>query len=292
LEKLDACPVCGYTVSETYLACTDYTVSGEIFTLEKCKNCNFVYTNPRPGEKQISRYYQSADYVSHNDTNKGLINKVYHVVRKKTLADKLRLINKIHARGKLLDIGCGTGAFLQVCKNDGWTVNGIEPDEGARAMAQIKLGATIERDILTSFSEEKFNVITLWHVLEHVHQLNETVEKIENLLSLGGKVVIAVPNINSYDAKHFGKYWAAYDIPKHLYHFSRETLELLMKKHGIKLVEVLPMKFDAYYIGLLSTRNKYKEIKFVEGLMEGFKSNNWAKKNKHSYSSLTYIFSR
>ncbi len=292
LEKLEACPVCGYRISEPYLNCKDHSVSGEEFSLVQCKNCSFVYTNPRPNEKQIGKYYQSVNYISHTDTNKGIINKVYHLVRKKTIADKINLVNRLHEKGNLLDIGCGTGFFLENCQKQGWRSKGIEPDEGARSIAQNRLNVPIEKDLLTSFLDEKFDILTLWHVLEHIHELNKTVEKIVSIMSGDAKVIIAVPNISSYDAKRYNKYWAAYDLPKHLYHFSKKTLELLMNNHGIKLVEIIPMKFDAYYISLLSTKNKYKQINFLEAIKEGYNSNKWAEKNDNNYSSLTYIFSK
>lgn len=292
LEKLDACPICGGLQSEKYLQCIDYSVSQEKFTLVQCLTCTFIYTNPRPDQKHISTYYQSTNYISHTDTDKGLINKVYHRVRQKTLSDKLKLVNRIHLKGKLLDIGCGTGAFLEVCERSGWLVKGTEPDAGARAIAQKKIKSYIEEDFLEALEEEKFDVITLWHVLEHIHQLNRALEKINKLLANRGKLVIAVPNVQSYDAKYFKQYWAAYDPPRHLYHFSKKTLEILMNKHGIKLDEIIPMKFDAYYIGLLSTKNKFNRINYAKGVIQGLKSNYWARQNQDNYSSLTYIFSR
>ena len=292
LEKVEACPVCRYRISKPYLICKDHSVSGEEFTLVQCASCNFVYTNPRPNEKQIGKYYQSANYISHTDTNKGIINKVYHLVRKKTVADKVKLVNRLHEKGKLLDIGCGTGVFLEHCKKQGWQTKGIEPDEGARTIAHNRLNVPIEKDFLTSYSNEKFDIITLWHVLEHIHELNKTVEKIVSMMTTDAKVVIAVPNIGSYDAQLYKNYWAAYDIPKHLYHFTKKTLELLMSNYGLRLVEVIPMKFDAYYISLLSTKNKYKQINFLEAITEGYKSNKWAEQNDNNYSSLTYIFSK
>lgn len=292
LEKIEACPICKNKLNKPYLKCVDYSVSKDTFQLVQCTECTFTFTNPRPNQNQIVRYYQSADYISHSDTNKGIINKLYHVVRKKTLAEKLNLINRIHDKGHLLDVGCGTGAFLQICKKAGWIAKGSEPDKGAREVAESKLNINIEVDILTAYREEKFDVITLWHVLEHVHQLNKTIEKIISLMSNTAKLVIAVPNINSHDATYFKNFWAAYDTPRHLYHFSQKTLETLMSKHGIKLDEIIPMKFDAYYISLLSTKNKYNKINFVEAIQEGYKSNTWAENNNNNYSSLTYVFSK
>jgi 2-polyprenyl-3-methyl-5-hydroxy-6-metoxy-1,4-benzoquinol methylase len=278
LEKVDKCPVCDHTEKEFFVSCTDYTVSKKEFTVVRCKNCSFTYTHPRPDQNEIGKYYQSENYISHTDTNKGLINKVYHIVRQKTLTNKLTLINNISNKGSLLDVGCGTGSFLEVCKNDGWLIEATEPDIRAKDIAENKLGIKIQTDLLQAFEGKHFDVITLWHVLEHIHALNQTVEKIVNLMNPEGKLVIAVPNIDSYDANYFGKYWAAYDLPRHLYHFSKKTLQKLMQKHGIKLDAIIPMKYDAYYISLLSTKYKNGSIRYYEALTQGVKSNVWAKK--------------
>jgi 2-polyprenyl-3-methyl-5-hydroxy-6-metoxy-1,4-benzoquinol methylase len=179
-----------------------------------------------------------------------------------------------------------------VCKNDGWLIEATEPDIRAKDIAENKLGIKIQTDLFQAFEGKYFDVITLWHVLEHIHALNQTVEKIVNLMSPEGKLVIAVPNIDSYDANYFGKYWAAYDLPRHLYHFSKKTLQKLMQKHGIKLDAIIPMKYDAYYISLLSTKYKNGSIRYYEALTQGVKSNVWATKNDDNYSSLTYIFSK
>ncbi|WP_197901691.1 class I SAM-dependent methyltransferase [Rhodocytophaga rosea] len=291
LEKIEKCPVCN---SENYymdIICKDYVISQEEFQIVKCQSCNFRFTNPRPGQQEIGKYYQSTDYISHQDDNEGVINKLYYIVKQKNLNSKLQLINDLYNKGSVLDIGCGTGSFLEICKKDGWITVGIEPDEKARKKAVQKTQGEVKENIY-ELPFQKFDIITMWHVLEHVHLLNETIEKIKQLLNENGKLIIAVPNRDSYDAKRFGTYWAAYDVPRHLYHFTQETLMQLMKKHQLKIFKVLPMKYDAYYISLMSLKHKYNQTRFVSAITTGLLSNKWAKKNNNNYSSLTYIFSK
>jgi 2-polyprenyl-3-methyl-5-hydroxy-6-metoxy-1,4-benzoquinol methylase len=290
-EKLIKCPVCNNEQFKKDIICEDYAVSHEIFQIVTCINCNFSFTNPRPNQKDIGKYYQSAEYISHQDDNKGLINKLYYIVKNKNLKSKLHLINKLQKKGNLLDIGCGTGSFLEICQNGGWRVTGIEPDLLAREKAIEKTKGEVKENIF-ELSHQKYDLITMWHVLEHMHDLNRSIEKIKSLLSSTGKLIIAVPNRNSYDARKFGEYWAAYDIPRHLYHFTQPTLIKLMNQHQLKIQQILPMKYDAYYISLMSLKYKNKQPNYFSALFAGFISNQWAKKNDNNYSSLTYIFSR
>ncbi|MDJ1473114.1 class I SAM-dependent methyltransferase [Xanthocytophaga flava] len=289
-ENLKSCPVCNTLVFKHFLVCKDYTVSKQEFQIVRCESCGFKFTNPRPAAHEIGAFYQSEDYISHSNTNKGLINKAYQIVRNYTLKNKLKLINSLHTKGTLLDIGCGTGAFLQTCSSAGWQVKGTEPDSNARAFAGSNNQLTIEPDFLTAYPDEQFDIITMWHVLEHVHLLSETLDKLRRNLSSDGKLVIAVPNSESYDAKYYNQYWAAYDVPRHLYHFAPKTLTQLIEKFGFKIAEVKPMYFDAFYISMLSTKYRDGKINYAEAVSRGLKSNSWAKKNNDNYSSLIYIF--
>jgi len=291
LEEIRDCPICGSDKNEKELICKDYSISREEFHIVRCTNCQFIFTTPRPSENYIGKYYQSDAYISHQDNNKGLLNNVYYLIKQKNLKNKLNLINELYQRGQILDIGCGTGSFLHICKEDGWNIRGVEPDENARKKAISKTQSQISADLISIEGEKSFDIITMWHVLEHIHKLNETIEKIYTLLKESGKLVIAVPNVESYDAKVFKQYWAAYDIPRHLYHFSKETLQKLMQKHGLKLEKVLPMPYDAYYISLLSLKNKFNKMDYLNAFAIGFKSNLRAKSTTN-HSSLTYIFSK
>jgi 2-polyprenyl-3-methyl-5-hydroxy-6-metoxy-1,4-benzoquinol methylase len=293
MEQLNNCPVCNSTAFEDYLTVQDYTVSQEKFKIVTCKTCSFKFTNPRPNEIAIGEYYKAESYISHTNTSKGLISKIYQEVRKFTLKGKLNLINGLSPKkGKLLDIGCGTGMFLNVARENGWKVNGIEPDTGARGIAEATNQIKIKADVLSSFQNETFDVITLWHVLEHVHKLNETVEWLKARLAKGGSVIIAVPNHESKDADIYEAQWAAYDVPRHLYHFSQKTIKDLFANHGFELKETLPMKFDSFYVSMLSTKYQSGNINYLKAVVDGLKSNLSAEKNHQNYSSLIYVFKK
>lgn len=289
MNELKNCPICASDKFDLFLETKDFSVSKETFKIVKCINCDFHFTNPIPEEDRISSYYKSDDYVSHNSTKKGIINKIYHVVRWYSLRKKLRLINKYSGNKFLLDIGAGTGHFLNLASKSGWNVNGLEPDAEARKVAynvnQIKLNDIKELDKIENNS---YDVITMWHVLEHVYHLNDQLESIKRKLKDTGVLVVAVPNMSSYDAKHYGEYWAAYDLPIHLYHFTPHSIKSLMDKHGLYQIDMRPMIFDSYYVAMLS--EKYKGGSLIKGVMEGLKSN-WRAKNG-TYSSQIYIFKK
>ncbi|MFC0185218.1 Methyltransferase domain-containing protein [Pseudarcicella hirudinis] len=293
MEKLSNCPVCKNNKTNHYLTCKDYTVSHENFEIVSCENCGFKFTNPRPSQNEIGKYYKSESYISHSNTSKGLISKLYHSVRKYTLKGKLNLINGLLAkRGSLLDVGCGTGMFLKTCQEDGWKISGIEVDESAGKYASELTSIEIKNEILGSFSAEQFDIISMWHVLEHVHLLEETVQWLYERLSDKGYLIIAVPNHESKDAQIYQENWAAYDVPRHLYHFSQASISQLFEQKGFSLHKTLPMYFDSFYVSMLSTKYKSGKINYTEAFFKGLKSNNWAKDHNNNYSSLIYIFKK
>lgn len=300
LETVQKCPLCQHEYFEEYLQCKDYTVSQEQFNIVTCQNCGFKFTNPRPDEASIGTYYQSEKYISHSNTRKGLVNQAYHIVRKIALRGKLKLVNELVAQSAnrdknkyILDYGCGTGFFLNICQEDQWQVAGVEPDAGAREAAKQLTGQHIYEDIFqANFEAKSFDVITLWHVLEHIHRLDETIESLKNILHNQGTLVVAVPNHASKDAQTFEKYWAAYDVPRHLYHFQPETMENLFRKHGMRLESYLPMYFDAYYVSLLSGQYKTGRMSYPQAIWQGYRSNKWAKQHKNNYSSLIYLLKK
>lgn len=289
MEVIEKCPLCGTESFNHWLTCEDYTVSRESFAIVRCDECGFLFTNPRPKEDQLGRYYQSEAYISHSDTSKGIVNKLYKIVRKITLARKYRMVKPYLRTNRLLDVGCGTGAFLDFCKRKGAEVYGVEPDAGARGMARDKYGIEPKEEAaLKLWPEKNFDVITLWHVLEHVPRLNERVVELRRLLNDEGRLFIAVPDYRSADAGKYGKYWAAYDVPRHLYHFDRQTIERLFRNHDLVLERVLPMKFDAYYVSLQSEKFKHGRTRLFPAFFSGFHSNRKAKKGE--YSSQIYVF--
>lgn len=292
METLTDCPICAASDFEKKLVCKDYTVSQESFQLVGCKNCGLVFTNPRPEEKELGRYYESDDYISHSNTSKGIVNSLYQWVRKRTLAQKLKLVNSLSSKGKLLDVGCGTGEFLNTCKNDGWQTIGIEPSSVARqyGIDNYKLDVRDESE-LTKLEPGSFDIITLWHVLEHVPHLQQRAAELKSLIRPGGVLIIAVPNRLSHDAEYYQQYWAAYDVPRHLYHFSAEDIRFLFAGHGFQMLKVLPMRYDAYYVSMLSEKYRTGKTRMIAAFCRGWMSNMKAS-GKPRYSSQIYILKR
>lgn len=292
-ETLNECPVCSAANLKNHRVVKDYSISQESFNIMICENCNFQFTNPRPNAKEIGRFYQSEEYISHSDKANSPVNFVYKFARKYALSTKKNLINDVakQTKGRILDYGCGTGHFLQTMDADGWKTYGIEPNEKAREIAKTKskVKQTLEE---LDLKNKKFDVISLWHVLEHIHDLNETINVLKTVLKEKGKIVIAVPNIESYDQQVFQNEWAAYDVPRHLYHFSQETMKTLMLKHGLKVKKIYPMKLDSYYVSLLSNKYKHNKNKYLNSIITGYKSNSYAKDNNNNYSSLIYIIKK
>jgi len=260
----------------------------------QCQSCTLRFTQDVPDESSIGPYYQSQDYISHSNTSKGLLNKLYQAVRKFTLGQKSGLvISRTTNHGRILDIGAGIGAFLNEMKHKGWDIEGIEPDYGARQQAKnlfdIGLKPTPE---LKHLPHNSFDAITLWHVLEHVESLQDYVALLKQLLKKDGRIFIAVPNYSSLDADLYGNRWAAYDVPRHLYHFTPRSLDVLVQKHGMKIIARKPMWFDAFYISLLSSKYRTGRTSWFGAGINGIRSNFKALLNKEKASSLIYIISK
>ena len=222
-EKLEECPVCSSKRFDNYLICDDHSVSKESFALVKCHKCALILTNPRPKKEFLSQYYQSNEYISHTDKANSLTNLIYKIVRSYTLRKKVRLLNRLNAGvGKVLDYGCGTGDFIMKCRKQKWEAYGVEPDDQARSLAVKKNKDSVFADIKDL--NEKFDIITAWHVVEHISDLVDTIKALKKKLNNGGSFVIALPNHKSYDAEFYGSSWAAYDVPRHLYHFDQQSM--------------------------------------------------------------------
>ena len=288
------CPVCDSARINPLLTVKDHSVSGEDFVLWQCTDCSLRFTQDVPDESAIGAYYQSPEYISHTNTSKGLVNRIYQRVRNYTLDQKADLvIARTKKTGKILDLGAGIGAFLHTMQKKGWETEGIEPDPGARAQAeslyQLQLHDTTALD---NFSPASFDAITLWHVLEHVHKLHPYMDRLHELLQPGGRIFIAVPNYESLDAADYKLFWAAYDVPRHLYHFSPKSMETLVQRHGFTLEEKRPMWFDSFYISLLSSKYKNGKTNWPGALWSGARSNLKAAANKNYCSSLIYILKK
>jgi len=289
------CPNCSDSRISNVFCVKDFTVSKEEFEIWECENCSQRFTQNIPCEEEIGKYYQSENYISHTDTSKGLINDLYHKVRKRTLVQKKKLVEKETGKtsGNILDIGAGTGAFLNTMKLANWSFTGLEPDETARKKAlelyNINLKKTGE---FVSLPNESFDAITMWHVLEHVHDLHEYMEQLKSLIKPTGKIFIAVPNYTSFDAKHYKQFWAAYDVPRHLYHFSPKSMQKLLSIHDLKLDKMKPMWYDSVYVSMLSEQYKTGSSHPANALFFGIISNLKALANTANCSSVIYIISK
>ena len=296
-ELLTTCPVCGSPDLHDKLRVQDKSVSQELFTIQQCAACGFQFTNPRPEAASIGRYYESDAYVSHNSAAQGLVNRVYKAARYFTVRRKVALITKLNGGqpGRLLDYGCGTGHFLAQARRTGWQVAGLEPNPRARQDAAARVGQPIrEPAALATLPAGSFDTITLWHVLEHVHALNETLTQLISKLTPGGRLLLAVPNPDSLDAQHYRQDWAAYDVPRHLYHFVPATMRQLLARHGLRLTQTLPLPLDAYYVSMLSEKLRAPEQAGgpLAVLRAGYRSNQYAAQHGGQYSSLLYVAER
>src|ERR1035437_487687 len=293
MENISTCFVCGGTEFSPFITCKDYTVSKSEFKIVSCNNCGFKFTNPRPDTNEIGKYYESDDYISHSDSGKGIVNSLYKLIRNYTINKKVKLVDSLTKDKTILDIGCGTGAFLNACNQSGWKTIGIEPSDNARkfALQNYNLEINPENEI-PILSNNSFSIITMWHVLEHVHSLNERIKDLNRLLNDDGTIIIAVPNCNSYDAGYYKEFWAAYDLPRHLYHFTPDSIEKLHKKHNLKIVKKLPMVFDSYYVSLLSEKYKSGKTNLIKAILTGFRSNLKARRDINTFSSIIYIIKK
>ncbi len=286
------CPVCQGQQLSKKLDVKDLFFTKEDFSIWECSDCSVLFTWPQPASDEIGRYYETPAYLSHNTEQNGLFGKLYGFLRNINIRKKYKIVEKYISRGRLLDIGCGSGELLNYFAGRGWDTMGIEPNQTARAFAQKKYGLKIEGEReIKNLPALSFDVVSMWHVLEHVADVNERMEQVQRLLIKDGIAVIALPNPRSWDAENYQNYWAAYDVPRHLFHFSQKAFASLVQKHHFQITEILPLTMDAFYVSLLSERYKGGNSAFAKAFLSGLKSN---RKAKHSgeYSSLIYILQK
>lgn len=260
-----------FTKENKYIDVKDFSVSGESFSLLLDQELQLLKTTPTPTLDKLPAYYESEDYISHTDGTRTFFEKLYQIVKRNAIRKKVALLSKFNQKGKVLDIGAGTGDFLVAAKNEGWNITGIEPSTKAKEIA-ISKGVSFS-DSLENLEDHTFDVITMWHVLEHVPDLDFQIQQLKRLLKPNGTIIIAVPNFKSYDANHYKSFWAAYDVPRHLWHFSKTAIEKLFAKQNMKLIKVKPMWFDSFYVSLLSEKYKNGKMNFIKGFFIGLISN-------------------
>jgi 2-polyprenyl-3-methyl-5-hydroxy-6-metoxy-1,4-benzoquinol methylase len=272
---------------QLFLSVKDHSVSKQDFTLFLDSELDLVYTFPQPDEDHLPRYYESEDYISHTDGKRSVFEKAYQFIKSIALKNKIDLIGKLQPqKGNLLDIGAGTGDFLNVAGHNGWHVTGVEPSQKAKEIASGK-GISFAEST-TELNDQSFDVITMWHVLEHVPNIEKQVKELKRLLKPNGTILVAVPNFHSFDANHYGKFWAAYDVPRHLWHFSRTAIRILFEREDLQVKKTVPMPFDAFYVALLSEKYQTGKMNFIKAFYIGLKSN-WKAKTNLEYSSHIYI---
>jgi len=287
-----ACPVCSNSDTSFFLECRDYTVSGELFALFRCNRCLLVFTQDAPDKNEMCRYYESDNYISHTDFGNTFTDKIYYAVRKIMLHRKRALVRKATKKntGTLLDIGSGTGHFAAFMKKSGWKVSGIEINEGAREYSVKKFGLDVyPPGKLKSLPSASFDCITMWHVLEHLHDPMGTLSEIKRLLATGGMAIIALPNNISFDSFRYRQFWAAYDVPRHLLHFNPVSFAYTAAQAGFDMIDTKSLPFDVFYISYLSEKNRGSKIPLFKGLFFGKLFFLLSLSDKSRISSLVYV---
>lgn len=293
--EVHTCPACAESSFNPFLTCPDHSISKENFTIKQCANCRLVVTSPRPEPEDLHRYYLSDLYTSHTKHAKNVLDILYILARGFTHRWKRSLVTgntQVSRNKSILDFGCGTAQFLQAMRQKNWEIAGVEPSHVARQNAPESIQPVVVKSINDLSPQKTYNAITLWHVLEHVHDLDGTLRALKARLQNDGTLFIAVPNHLCWDAKRYESYWAGYDVPRHLWHFSQKSMERLLTKNNFRLIKIIPMRLDAIYVSILSEKylseHKFTIAKIFKGVINGIRSNLSARKTKQ-YSSLIYV---
>lgn len=291
LERLSNCPRCGGNSFVPWALVRDHSITHEDFNLVDCTTCGFRSTNPRPTQGDVGRYYQSDTYISHSNATASLQDRLYQLARRWALRRKYKTIRGLQPHGKVLDVGCGTGELLAYLMGRGYLVQGVEPNLKAREQVIANYGISALPALDLVAAHEQFQVVTLWHVLEHLPDLRATFKRLFALMADRGLLIIAVPDRGSWDAEHYGVDWAAWDVPRHFSHFRQEDVRVLLREHGFELVSTRRMWMDALYISTLSEgyRGATKSWALLKGVALGSWSNLQSAVSGRPTSSSMYI---
>ena len=289
----DKCPLCKSSAIKKRFACVDEFATGEQFDIFECTACGLAFTQNVPDEKEIDRYYESPTYISHSNTSKGFVNRVYHIVRRIMLQKKARKVEMLTGlkNGRLLDYGAGTGHFARLMETRGWSVTAIEKNGKARELALKEFGfEMLPVEALSTIKDKELDVVTMWHVMEHIQEPDRMWDELHRILGDKGIAIIAVPNSASYDALKYKEYWAAYDVPRHLWHFTPSTIAQWGERHGFVLDGQYTMPFDGFYISMLSEQYKGSRLHTIRGFWNGFKGWLLQCRRSSASSSIIYVF--
>jgi len=293
METITYCPICNNIEFSNFLKTKDYFYSKKEFTIQECLSCGFRFTNPRPQESKLNSYYDSENYLSYSSQKRGLLPCFYNLIKNYSIRKKYNFIKKLTSGNSILDIGSGSGEFLNYFNKKNWQTLGIEPNKYARDYSSTTYSLDIQDETYISIiKDNSFDIITLWHVLEHVPNLNERILQVKRILKDTGVIIIAVPICNSFDAKHYNKYWAAYDVPRHFYHFTQSSITKLMEKHKLSISKIIPLVFDSFYISMVSEKYKSGSLKLINSLLIGLSSNLSAYFGTKDYSSLIFVIKK
>jgi SAM-dependent methyltransferase len=287
-----SCPLCASPEIDHFLTCVDHFLTKEEFEICKCSSCGFIFTQDSPEESEAGRYYESEEYISHSDSRKGITDKAYQAVRRIMLRRKMKLIRSLTglSKGSILDIGSGTGHFLSTMKSSGWETKGIEINTKAREYSTSKFNIdVISPEQINSLGDNSFDCITLWHVLEHFYDPDSYMREIHRMLKPQGYCFVALPNGDSYDCRHYGKEWAAYDVPRHLWHFNNRAFSLFAGKNRFTISGTFDLPFDVFYISILSEKYTGTRFPVISGAIDGFIFSLRSFLNKAGSSSVIYF---
>ena len=289
------CPWCGSKNSHLHLQLKDYFLTQESFEIVECDDCHLLYTTPRPTPDVIGNYYKSENYFSHQENKKGFVPRIYEAVKKVNIKRKFALATDgilLENDRQMLEIGCGVGDFLHYAEQKGWHCYGAEPSDDAVKILKLKSDAKVVKpEQIESFSDASFDLICMWHVLEHVDNLKWQITQLKRLAKPHGRIVVAVPNYQSYDARFYHDKWAAYDVPRHLNHFSREFVFNQLNDSELILKSVHPLVWDSFYVSYMSEQFLNHRMPLLRGFCRGLISNGKALVSGQ-YSSLVYVFER
>ncbi len=264
----------------------DYLVTGESFKVYLDENKIIGKTFPAPKKSEMFKYYDSNQYLPHSYNNKNLITILYSVVKRQMHRKKLEWMSRqLNHNSSVLDYGCGTGDFVNYLRSKSVMAYGYDPN--------IKFNLD-SPDYLTNnfdWGVNKYDIIFLWHVLEHTHDPFVLLQSLKKLLKKNGKIFIAIPNFKSFDSTYYRKYWAGYDLPRHLWHFSRKSIYQIAEQNNFKIHTEKRLYLDAIYVSFLSEKYKSSRFPYLQGLIIGFISIFRSFFTKES-SSFLFVFNK